>query len=123
MEKKKTMYVLMLAYGVLAASISTCIYGLNHDLYIGLGLGIASLMINYWLLMYVIEGITIKNLTFSVLPIGLSRFIIFGIAGWLCFRQSHLCVLMFAISILAMPASALIESLWEVEDGCSYGRG
>lgn len=115
--EKKLMYMMMLAYGIVAAAVATVIYGTRIDIYVGLIFGIGSLMINYWLLLYVIEGITTKNLTFSVLPIGLSRFLIFGAAGWFCFKQSHLCVLMFAIGILAMPVSALLESLWEEKNG------
>ena len=111
--KKKTMYILMLMYGVIVAVFSTILYGIHNDMYMGLILGIGSLIVNYWLLMYVIEGITLNNLTFSVIPIGLGRFLIFCIAGWLCFQQSHLCVVMFAVGILAMPVSALLEGWWE----------
>ena len=116
MNAKNKIYILMLAYGVVVAAVAAILYGIRLDIFIGVGLGIGSLMVNYWLLIYVIEGITLKNLTFSVIPIGLGRFLIFGVAGWLCFRQSHLCVILFAISILAMPVSALLETMREVND-------
>lgn len=115
MKNKKTMYQLMLAYGFIAAMIVTCIMGVQPDAYLGLALGIGSLMINYWLLTYTLEGILSQKISVSVIPIGLSRFMIFGIAGWFCYRQSHLCVLLFAAGILALPVAALIESVLEVE--------
>ena len=116
MKHNKMMYLLMLGYGCLAALIATILYGTNQDVYIGLLFGIGSLMINYWLLSYTIEAITKQHMTLSVFPIGLGRFLIFGAAGWYCFQQSHLCVLLFAIAMLAMPVSALLLTMWEASD-------
>ena len=116
MKTKKIMYIMMIGYGMVVALAATLLYGWDPDIYIGCFIGIGSLMLNYWLLMYVIEGVTMKNLTFSVIPIGLGRFLIFGAAGWFCYKQSHLCAILFAISILAMPVSAMLETLWEVKD-------
>ena len=116
MKQGKKMYLVMPGYGCIAALLATIIYGAKEDIYIGLLLGIGSLMVNYWLLSYIIEAITTKHKTFSIFPIGLGRFFIFGAAGWLCFCQSHLCVLFFAIGVLAMPVSALLLTLWEAKD-------
>ncbi|MBR3755567.1 MAG: hypothetical protein IKK48_00515 [Firmicutes bacterium] len=58
MEQGKAMYGLMACYGFVAAIATTIIYGIDKDLYIGLLLGIGSLMVNYWLLSYTIEAIT-----------------------------------------------------------------
>lgn len=116
MEHRNEMYVLMAGYGVMVAITATIIYGVDADLYIGLLLGIGSLMVNYWLLSYAIEAITTKHKTISIFPIGLGRFLIFAFAGWLCFQQSHLCVIMFAIGILAVPVSALLLTIWEASD-------
>ena len=116
MKHNKTMYLLMLGYGCIAALIATIAYGAEKDIYIGLLLGIGSLMVNYWLLSYTIEAITTQHMTFSIFPIGLGRFLIFGAAGWFCYKQSHLCVLIFAVAMLAMPISALLLTLWEASD-------
>ena len=116
MKHNRTMYLLMLGYGIVAALAATILYGANQDVYIGLLLGIGSLMVNYWLLSYTIEAITTKHMTFSIFPIGLGRFFIFGTAGWICYQQSHLCVLVFAAAMLAMPAAATVYSIWEVKN-------
>ena len=115
-KKRQKIYVLMLVYGLLAAVIATCIHGAKIDIYIGLLLGIGSLMINYWLLAYMIHAITKKDSTFKIFPIGLGRFFIFGGAAWICFQQGHLCVILFAIGILALPIAALLLTLWEASD-------
>ena len=111
MEHRNEMYVLMAGYGLIVAIAATITYGIDIDLYIGLLLGIGSLMVNYWLLSYTIEAITERHKTISIFPIGLGRFLIFGIAGGLSFQQSHLCVVLFAIGILAMPVSALLLTM------------
>ena len=116
MKQRKTMYLLMPGYGCVVALLATIIYGAKQDIYIGLLLGIGSLMVNYWLLSYIIEAITTKHKTFSIFPISLGRFLIFGAAGWLCFLQSRLCLLLFAIAMLAVPVSALLLTLWEAKD-------
>jgi len=116
MKRKETMYLLMLGYGCIIALVSLFTYGIDKDIYIGLLLGIGSLMVNYWLLTYTIEAITTQHMTFSIFPIGLGRFFIFGTAGWICYQQSHLCVLVFAAAMLAMPAAATVYSIWEVKN-------
>lgn len=116
MKHNKTMYLLMLLYGCIAAGVATIIFGIDKNLYIGVLLGIGSLMVNYWLLSYTIEAITMDHMTISIFPIGLGRFLIFGAAGWYCFMQGHLCVLLFAIAMLAMPVSALLLTMWEASD-------
>ena len=116
MKYHKTMYLLMMGFGCIVALVATILCGFDKNIYIGLLLGIGSLMVNYWLLSYTIEAITTQHKTLSIFPIGLGRFFIFGAAGWICFLQGHLCVLVFAIAMLAMPVSALLLTLWEASD-------
>lgn len=112
-REKWKIFFYMVVYGLLCEAFSLFVLGFDWRFTIGLIMGICAVTVNLIALEKVIDyAIDGKQIWLAFL-LHIGRFLLFGVAGYLCYRIDVVALAAYGIGVLGLTAASVITYVKE----------